>query len=1273
MRTGITFLGIMLFCSVVLAQQGRYISGRITDAEDGEPVPAVTVFFTNTTVGTTTDQEGRYRLRIPGEGSYTLTVSHVGYQAVVKDIEPGTMSIVFDVSLQIQELEDVSVSANVRFRRSDINLFWRTLLGKNPSRRSIQATNPETVYYYYNPETKILKVTCREPLQIVNYETGYHIQCIVSNFSHDYTTGITDWNVQNVFTELEPANMRQKTMWAVKREEVYNVSLVKFFKSLYNNSLKEDGFALADIIPTTDPANPSLLYMISQDSLLSTVSADKSKALNLSNHELLLVSFGRPVTGGDLDRLQRLQYQRMQTKNKSLFEQLSEQQAHTREISERTPANSNVITEKELEPSRTRFIPQSNQLENIGLYRNLLQGESIRIFPDGTYSNKLQITPVSSSETLFGLSMKLPIEFLPDNSFLSRTGTDTASKDYQSNIFADIDRRLKDQWIIFPQEKIHLHTDRDIYVSGEKIWFKAYVTDANSHLNTTKSNYVYAELISPVDTLVSRVMILQEEGMFHGYMPVPANVPEGDYTLRAYTRYMENLGDDYFFKKNIRIGSPTPTLPEREGVRNVTGRSTERANNAPLSGELEGAFFDVTFYPEGGNLPEGVVHKVAFKALNRNGYPEAITGYLIDESGIESTPIQTIHAGMGVFSYRPEAGKTYRLKCTGEKGVEKVFELPQSDPRARSLAVSILSEGIIVGIQKSGQSPDIPCYLLVHCRGNVLFFSEMDGQKTVSFDKEELPAGVIQCVLFDEQMNPLSERLVFSQNEATVPVDFHTDKNEYQIRDKIVVTLSLPDSLFGAVLSPFGGGVGGGLEDFNKAPALYEAADSLIPRRSETLRRAETLRQTLSHFSIAVTDDKDVAVDESTTILSSLLLSSELKGYIENPAYYLHDPVAMDLLMMTHGWRRYNIPEVVQGRPEMPKIPFQQYQTISGSVNTTTIFNRSVPDSEIIIAMEKGGYGVISTDENGSFIASELNFPDSTTFFLQALSKKGYDNVKLTVNHESFPELVYAPKTLFSRQKTKEMETKDESDENTFLAKTAQRAKYEEDLWTIQLQEVEVTAPVIKKREPRDDFYLNGSADYTMRREQIDELKLPFIHNYLEMIPGLQAELNNENYYTYYLLPKNLFPPAKIYIDGVEANSEIIHTLTQNEIESIDIVRYASILGVRGTGGAISITTIREGAPEPEKLNHIVYTPLGYQQPVAFYSPKYETWEAKQSSIPDYRTTIFWKPDVVISEAGEANFEFYSSDFPTNYSVVIEGLTADGKIVRQVEKITVRY
>ena len=133
----------------------------------------------------------------------------------------------------------------------------------------------------------------------------------------------------------------------------------------------------------------------------------------------------------------------------------------------------------------------------------------------------------------------------------------------QNLTFEAVQDSLLKQLSVFPQEKIHVHTDRTMYVPGEKIWFKAYVVDAFSHLSPTYSQYVYVELINASDSLVHRVMVSGDEnGLFHGYFMLP-NIAEGDYTLRAYTRYLDNLGDDYFFKKNIRIGSISGGNDER--------------------------------------------------------------------------------------------------------------------------------------------------------------------------------------------------------------------------------------------------------------------------------------------------------------------------------------------------------------------------------------------------------------------------------------------------------------------------------------------------------------------------------------------------------------------------------------------------------------------------------------------------------------------------------------------------------------------------------------
>jgi len=1174
-------LCLLWFMPFTLSSQ-RTVSGRITDASDKGPVPGVTVFIANTSVATVTDVDGRYRLAIPGEGSYRLTVSHVGYQPVSKDIEPGNASITFDVALLPHELAEVTVATKVRFRQKDINLFWNTILGQNPSKKTIQATNPEAVYYYYNAETRILKVTCRVPLHIVNHTTGYDIQYLLDYFTHDYNTGITDWSFQSFFTELEPANIRQQKSWEKTREEVYQVSPVKFIKSLYNNSLKENGFLLATFHQHSDT-----LSFVNLDSILSPPSADKGKTLIIDNEHIMLVCYGKPI---DNDSVMLYNW----------------------------PA--------------------------LSLFSNLLLGDSIRIYPDGTYARKLVMSPVNSKR-LTGLNMRLPLDYT------SKTAVEVAV-DEQKEVVDSIVQHFDRQLSIFPQEKIHLHTDRDYYVPGEKIWFKAYLVDAHTHTSLDSSRYVYAELISPADTVVSRVMIRPENGQFYGHIFLSEIIPEGNYTLRAYTKYMENLGDDYFFKKNIRIGSLSSSQfsvssSQRENKSNRGYPPPERAGggnpvglNIGNSGKRED--FDVTFYPEGGNLVEGVWNKVALKALNRSGYPETVTGVIVDENDNEITSIQTLHAGMGVFVYVPESGKRYYLKCRNENGMEKQFDLPKSDPRACALTVVQNNSRISVSIRKSPQSANSSFYLLAQCRGEALYFSEWDQKNDyLSFSADGFPSGIIQFVLFDAQMNPLSERLVFCKNFANdvENIEFHTDKESYGKREKVIATIQ---------------------------PPLTPPKEGNIP---------SLLGRVGVGLSVAVTDDRDIAPDSTTTILSSLLLTSELKGYIENPAWYLQDNIqsntALDYLMMTHGWRRYNIPEIVKGNLETPQIPFQTSQQISGKVKG--LMSRPVSDSKVIIVTEDGGYGMTSTDEKGAFKFQDFEYPDSASFMIQALSNW----VKLDMDKESFPKPVHAPGPTPTLPKGEGVETDNYPSPHTndFIAKAEQRAKYDEDMRVIYLDEVVVTAPRIdRKKEPRLEFWLNSSADYTVRREQMDKLYYPNLAQYLTLVPGVTVSPNANGMGTYTIKVCPLCGPPAILVDGIQVES--LDYISPDMVESIDVLKYVNTtgLGVRGGNGIVSITTRKGGAnTEIEKFNQTVYTPLGYQKPVEFYSPKYETLESKQLTIPDYRTTIFWKPDVVFSdEQEETSFEFYTSDFPTTYSVVIEGLTTDGKIVRQVEKIQVK-
>lgn len=778
------------------------------------------------------------------------------------------------------------------------------------------------------------------------------------------------------------------------------------------------------------------------------------------------------------------------------------------------------------------------------------------------------------------------------------------------------------QLTICPQEKIHLHTDRTMYIPGEKIWFKAYVVDAFSHQSPTPSKFVYVELINASDSLLHRVMVNKDEnGLFHGHISLSRKIPEGDYTLRAYTRYLENLGDDYFFKKNIRIGK-------------INNKNESRITNYKNEGNREDKQdkFDVSFFPEGGNLAEGIVSRIAFKALNRQGTSAFISGEITDGEGTPVANVSTIFAGMGSFAFIPEQGTTYYLNCKNSTGQPKRFKLPTAT-KMISLSVNSIKGQHLIQVKKSPGVTESPLYLLVHCKGEIFYFAPWNHHaEYISIPKEQLPAGIIQIVLLNNEMNPISERLVFNKNNISEKVEFHTHKTIYGKREKVNATLNFPF---------YSKEVGNGC----------------------------------SHFSIAITDNKDIVIDSLCTITATLLLSSELRGYIESPGYYLQDNAsaeyALDHLMMTHGWRRYELSKAIKGDYSLPEGGYELEKEMTGSIRSG--FLDKPTKGEVLFFSNEGIYDATETDAEGRF-RFELHYPDSVKFFVQAKNQKGSEGVNLIINPEQFPKLKHAP---VSRSPLS-ADSAEESNPSDFIRKAEQRAQYDEDIRSVNLEEIVVTASKIEKRDiERLKFTFNRLSDKTIYSDEIKKRGATELSDLIgisggiffrpsgsiQIITGLPLVLVNG-----VPIKWEADDPRKPF-SGIDINI--------NDMESIDIFKGigASIFGMQGANGVISITTKSGNSDIYEdnvKTNTISVTPLGYQKPVEFYAPRYDTPESKYNGNPDYRTTIYWKPDIVVSDKEPLSFEFYTADFPTTYSAVIEGVTTDGKIVRQVEEIVVR-
>ena len=487
---------------------------------------------------------------------------------------------------------------------------------------------------------------------------------------------------------------------------------------------------------------------------------------------------------------------------------------------------------------------------------------------------------------------------------------------------SDLGSLFYNQLAIFPQEKIYLHTDKPYYISGERIWFRAHLVNAATHIPEPVSRYVYVELINPLDSIVTRVKIRQEEGAYHGYLHIPADVPEGDYTLRAYTTFMQSQDEHYFCTKTVRIGDPqarviyTETKFTFESNRRI--QATFRFSNVNTSETLvpksvklsvndgkmmnlkidsDGttgvnfnlpansrkqtllmevvAFknpyrrfiqiptpdddFDVTFYPEGGSLMQGALCKTVFKAMKSNGQATDISGAVFDQNGTEIAEIHSDYLGMGSFLLNAGKGKSYYAICENDKGQSIRFELPAAANHGYALSIIQVKDKIhVTAIKPAEATQNDELYLLAHTRGIVHFVSLWNHEKPLALPCDLFPSGVLHLILFDAKRNPVSERLVFINNQDQAQASYLSDKEIFEPRSLVNNRITLTDSDG----KPLAG-----------------------------------------NFSVSVTSDREVIPDSTSNILTQLLLASDLRGNIENPAYYFQNSyaatLALDLLMCT--------------------------------------------------------------------------------------------------------------------------------------------------------------------------------------------------------------------------------------------------------------------------------------------------------------------------------------------------------------------------------------
>ncbi len=785
----------------------------------------------------------------------------------------------------------------------------------------------------------------------------------------------------------------------------------------------------------------------------------------------------------------------------------------------------------------------------------------------------------------------------------------------------------------FPQEKVHLHLDRNYFATGDTLHFRAYVVNADKNQFSTLSKILYVDLFNVDNSSRTTLSFPLEEGTASGTIEFPDTLKEGTYILQAYTNWMRNFDKDFFYHTILKIGS-------------VADSRSNIKKEIPVS---KRNFHEAQFFPEGGNLVDGLTSVVGFKATGPNGLGEEVSGTITDESGKVLTSFRSAFAGMGRLILKPTAGHYYTALVKFQDGTIQKTALPLSSRSGYVLTVNNQeNNNVIIQVNQSGQQLAGPVYLVSQANNKLISITELNtvsNSATISIPRRKFPSGIVQLTLFDKFSDPMAERLIFINRHDQLRLNLSMSKVTSG-STKFKMTVEVTDELS----NPVSGG-----------------------------------------FSVAVLN-QTTTTDSSArmpSILSDLLLTSDLKGNIEYPDYYFRDKSPetsfnLDNLMLTQGWRRFLWKDLLAGKFPGSTYKAEKNLSLSGEVES-----KGLPVPNLRLSLVSKGNPAFTldtmTDNKGHFT---FDLPDlvGQHQFMVVASTKGNKDLKILFDHNPQPNVAGSP-----------IPVSPSGLDNQLLNYLSVKRQYPTDRPGLsegqlhQLKEVEVKSKKLTLTEKAvaasENLNGPGNADQIITYKDLNNC------NDLEMC--LQGKLNgvvfktvmDPNSHSYKKVPfsiSGMDKPMLLVVDGVAipSNQAFLSNISAVDVQAIEVLRTGSKLVVYGTdasGGALVITTKKggidyEGINEPLKITgnvpgvfYVNYD--GYHKSREFYIPPMDQAFTKKSKSPE---TIFWKPLVQTNDEGKESVEFPVGINVKKNAVVVEGLSADGKIGYKYEEKVIR-
>lgn len=864
--------------------------------------------------------------------------------------------------------------------------------------------------------------------------------------------------------------------------------------------------------------------------------------------------------------------------------------------------------------------------------------------------------------------------------------------------------RVQKYFGIYPVEKVHLHFDKPYYAVGDTLWFKTYLS--HNFIEYAPSKIIYVEILNSKDSLIQSIRVpLGNDGGKGQFVLDPQFISQDNYRFRAYTKWMANFDQSYFFNKiipvgdaiNKKLGAEIAFTPEGTNKSKASIQFRDASGNLLSRKKITWEAIDGWDPFDKGKAETDDMGRVNLnltikdKAFLKKGrLLVKLEGERIDATLMGDFPLQNALWDADV-QFFPEGGdllaglaKNVAFKATASTGRGLKLKGQIVDSKKNTVAEFAdlgLGMGYFSFMPLSGEKYKA----VVQFENGVERSYELpavveEGVNVVlqKNDDANLQVGIVTNDSYFQKLQNKAFYVLGQSNGHLVYAAQATLKNQ-----SLLVSIpweKLPNGIIQITLMQPDGQLLSERLVFNHyhAPLTIEVKSDKSSYAKKDLVNLSIAVPNLGDsisgtYSVAVVDERKVPSDDDDDlgIQANILLTADLQGYIEKPNYYFNTAhenrkEALDALLMTQGFRKFSYKDLIAEK--LPQINFMPEQgiTIGGTLRLNT--GRPVANGGLLLSvparnLRKDAY----TDASGRFLFENLVFPDSSKVTVNARGNDNFRNLVINIDQTFFPAIDQANPYATNRVQNIDSQLKEYLNNSKNEYRTS-----------ILIDEVEVTG-IVKKQVTSKEF--SSLSGLSMPDHRVEATRISGC-NVLTMclstlLTGITYDSQTLKYYVSRNYNSGSRTPVQFFLNGMPIDESSLNSIQVPDIEAIEIFLKDELGTVSRTyqnDGVVSIMTKkvkkqpRMSLSEIEsmlpKSNIIDMMPLGYVKERQFYAPKYTSEASKNTN--DYRTTVYWNPAVRLDASGKTTLNYYNADGDGKYKVIVEGLGNDGNVGRTI-------